>query len=95
VAKVTSKLQVTLPKAIADQYRIKPGDEILWVAAGDALRVIPARSLPRTETTARRLALFEAATQRQVARQTKRRPVKRGEERGWRREELYERGRSR
>ena len=28
---MTSKLQVTLPKALATQYRIRPGDEILWV----------------------------------------------------------------
>ena len=28
MAKVTSKLQVTIPKAIAEQYGIKPGDEI-------------------------------------------------------------------
>ena len=31
MAKVTSKLQVTLPKALADQYGIEPGDEIGWV----------------------------------------------------------------
>jgi bifunctional DNA-binding transcriptional regulator/antitoxin component of YhaV-PrlF toxin-antitoxin module len=28
MSKVTSKLQVTLPKAIADRYSIAPGDEI-------------------------------------------------------------------
>ncbi|PZP64635.1 MAG: AbrB family transcriptional regulator, partial [Azospira oryzae] len=28
MAKVTSKLQVTLPKALAQRYRIRPGDEI-------------------------------------------------------------------
>jgi AbrB family looped-hinge helix DNA binding protein len=31
MAKVTSKLQVTIPKAIADRYRIRPGDEIEFV----------------------------------------------------------------
>ncbi|MEK7258043.1 MAG: SUMF1/EgtB/PvdO family nonheme iron enzyme, partial [Bacteroidota bacterium] len=31
MAKVTSKLQVTVPKIIADQYGIRPGDEIEWV----------------------------------------------------------------
>ena len=29
MAKVTSKLQLTLPKAIADQYKIRPGDELV------------------------------------------------------------------
>ena len=28
MAKVTSKLQLTVPKAIADQYGIRPGDEL-------------------------------------------------------------------
>jgi bifunctional DNA-binding transcriptional regulator/antitoxin component of YhaV-PrlF toxin-antitoxin module len=30
---------VTVPKAIADEYGIKPGDEISWTPAGDAIRV--------------------------------------------------------
>ena len=34
MAKVTSKLQVTVPKAIADHYGIRPGDEIQWIPAG-------------------------------------------------------------
>lgn len=41
MAKVTSKLQVTVPRTIADQYKIRPGDEIRWVAAGEVIRVIP------------------------------------------------------
>jgi bifunctional DNA-binding transcriptional regulator/antitoxin component of YhaV-PrlF toxin-antitoxin module len=64
VAKVTSKLQVTLPKALARQYRIKPGDEILWVAAGDAIRVEPA-TRPPTDALETRLRLFDKATERQ------------------------------
>ncbi len=44
MAKVTSKLQVTVPKAIADRYGIRPGDEIEWVAAGDTIRVLPPNS---------------------------------------------------
>ena len=45
MAKVTSKYQVTLPKKIAALYQIRPGDEILWVAAGDVIRVIPPSQL--------------------------------------------------
>ena len=37
--KVTSKLQLTVPKAIADQYGIKPGDELEWIPAGESIRV--------------------------------------------------------
>jgi bifunctional DNA-binding transcriptional regulator/antitoxin component of YhaV-PrlF toxin-antitoxin module len=99
VPKVTSKLQVTVPKALAEQYRIKPGDDILWVAAGDAIRVVPARSgLPRKDTIARRLAIFDRASERQSARQAERRAARRqpsGKDRGWTRDELYERGRTR
>ena len=47
--KVTSKLQLTVPKAIADQYGIRPGDELQWIAAGEAIRVIPAGKNNRNE----------------------------------------------
>ena len=95
MAKVTSKLQVTLPKAIATQYRIRPGDEILWVASGDAIRVIPSRSeLKAKDSPASRLKLFDRATERQRLRYRRRRS-KAPAERGWTREELYDRGRTR
>lgn len=95
MAKVTSKLQVTLPKALARQYRIEPGDDILWVAAGDTIRVIPAKQGASSgPTREEKLAWFDRATQRQRARDSKR--VKgTTATRGWQREELYERGRTR
>jgi len=92
---VTSKLQVTLPKALAEQYRIKPGDEILWVSAGDAIRVVPAASKSHLEPVERRLALFDAATARLRARRARGRRAKKHADRGWRREDLYVRGRAR
>ena len=93
MAKVTSKLQVTLPKALATRYGIAPGDDIAWEAAGDAIRVIPAR--PRaTLAPATRLRLFDRATERQTARERER-PRQPATDRGWTREELYERGRPR
>lgn len=94
MAKVTSKLQVTLPKALATQYGIRPGDDILWVASGDAIRVVPTRSVTESRTPAERLKLFDRATERQRARYRKARP-KRAPNRGWTREELYDRGRAR
>lgn len=30
MSRVTSKPQVTLPKALADQFNIRPGNEMLW-----------------------------------------------------------------
>ena len=93
--KVTSKLQVTVPKAIADQYGIRPGDTIAWVAAGDAIRVLPGVQSQGCPDLAQRLRLFDQATERQRQREAARPspspPVDSG--RGWRREDLYERGR--
>src|SRR3989442_32305 len=96
--KVTSKLQLTVPKTIADQYGIRPGDELQWIAAGEAIRVIPAgkNSLAaQGRTVKERLELFDQATQRQRRRQTKAgKAVSGPAARGWKREELYGRGSS-
>jgi antitoxin component of MazEF toxin-antitoxin module len=85
---------VTIPKALAAEYGIEPGDDIDWSASGDAIRLSP---LPkRAELDAKtRLRLFDEATLRQRRREEERRlpPAEAG--RGWTREELYERGRSR
>ena len=103
MSKVTSKLQVTVPKAIADQYGIRPGDEIEWIPAGDSIRVVPARPVPLDNEAdiARRVALFDAATERQLVRDQRMRdegraPDPPGTPRGWTREDLYyDRGRGR
>lgn len=93
---MTSKLQLTLPKALAQQYRIQPGDDILWVASGESIRIVPARSAPPKDSVAQKLRLFDQATERQRQRQTKSGvPRKVGAARGWTREGLYDRGRSR
>lgn len=94
MAKVTSKLQVTLPKAVADHYRIRPGDEIQWLIAGDTIRVIPPGNRRAPRTIGERLRLFDLATTRQEKRNVPSR-VRAGRGRGWTREELYERGRPR
>jgi len=93
MAKVTSKLQVTVPKALADRYGIEPGDEIDWQAAGDAIRVVPSRKRTRRDATTR-CRLFDKATDRQREREAAQPPA-RAAGRGWTREELYERGRAR
>ncbi|MBI4475374.1 MAG: AbrB/MazE/SpoVT family DNA-binding domain-containing protein [Acidobacteria bacterium] len=94
MAKVTSKYQVTLPKAIADEFGIKPGDDIDWVAAGEIIRVIPAGKNIVVEDRESKLRLFDQATER-IRRRSAGRRRKRPRDRGWRREDLYDRGRSR
>ena len=47
MSKVTSKLQVTLPKAIAQAHGIRPGDEIEWASAGETIRVQPLKAQHR------------------------------------------------
>ena len=93
MSKVTSKLQVTIPKAIAERYDIRPGSEIDWEAAGEFIRVIPPGRRGMRLDAAERLRLFDEATARQEARQAQR-PLPAGEitDRGWTREELYDRG---
>ncbi|HEX5136447.1 MAG TPA: AbrB/MazE/SpoVT family DNA-binding domain-containing protein [Planctomycetota bacterium] len=97
MAKVTAKLQVTIPKALATQYGIEPGDEIVWQASGEAIRLVPASLRKARLSPKERLALFDAATERQRQRQREATtgPRPRGKDRGWTREELYTRGRAR
>jgi bifunctional DNA-binding transcriptional regulator/antitoxin component of YhaV-PrlF toxin-antitoxin module len=94
VAKVTSKLQVTLPRAIADRYGIRPGDDIQWQPAGTVIQVVPPGKQAPVLSLEDRLKLFDAATIRQKLRQ-RRRKLGRAADRGWRREDAYTRGRAR
>jgi AbrB family looped-hinge helix DNA binding protein len=98
--KVTSKLQLTVPKAVADQYGIRPGDELDWIPAGDSIRVELAGRKARANnkpTTRERLALFDANTewldklQAGELKEAKSKSIHiTRENRGWTREELYE-----
>ena len=94
MAKVTSKLQVTVPKVLADRYHIRPGDEIRFEAAGDVIRVIPPSTGTPTDGlhVSERLVLFDTATERQRERQTRMPQRPRPQTRGWTREALYRRG---
>jgi bifunctional DNA-binding transcriptional regulator/antitoxin component of YhaV-PrlF toxin-antitoxin module len=94
MAKVTSKYQVTVPKVIANRYSIHPGDDIEWVAAGDVIRVIPGGGQVVAPDRESRLHLFDQATERHCRRMSGRKR-KRHQDRGWTREDLYGRGRSR
>lgn len=96
--KVTSKLQLTVPKKIADQYGIRPGDELEWIPAGESIRVELVRHKAKAGhelTTEERLAVFDANTkwlnelQAEELKKNQGNRVTR-ENRGWTREELYE-----
>jgi len=98
--KVTSKLQLTFPKAIADQYGIRPGDELEWIPAGESIRVELVRRKAKAGqqlTAEERVALFDAnmervdrlqAEQLKEARESNAPSMR--EKHGWTREELYE-----
>ena len=94
MAKVTSKYQVTVPKVIAQQYGIRPGDDIDWVAAGDVIRVVPSSKEAPPQDREAKLRLFDQGTERH-RRRSARRKAKGAKDRGWTREDLYRRGRSR
>lgn len=92
---MTSKLQLTIPKAVAEKYKIRPGDQVDWIPAGDVIRVVPAGRQESVRDRGERLGLFDRATERQRYRQARRHKAKAASDRGWKREELYTRGRAR
>lgn len=89
MARVTSKRQVTIPKAIADRYGIEPGDEVEFVPAPEGMRVHRRDAGAIAVDVEGRLELFDRATERQRHRQSGDSRGA-GQERGWRRG-LYER----
>lgn len=93
-SKVTSKLQVTIPKAIAERFGIRPGDTIGWEAAGAVLRVVPpGRGIARVGVD-EKLELLARARQRQREREAREPVFQPATDRGWSRDELYDRGRA-
>ncbi len=98
--KVTSKLQVTLPKKIADAHNIHPGDQIDFESAGDVIRIRLKGSggviSNKAKSPAERMRLFEEATRRQQARERSMKVNSRSksQDREWTREALYDRVRS-
>jgi AbrB family looped-hinge helix DNA binding protein len=94
MAKVTSKLQVTIPKRLAEECGIKPGDEVAVSPAGDAIRIAPLEQHNRL-TVEERLKMFDASVERQKKRQRGKGKQPQVRDRGWKREDLYDRGRTR
>jgi len=94
MAKVTSKYQVTVPRKIADEYHIRPGDNIDWMPAGESIRVVPPGKQAAPQGREWQLRWFDQATERLRKRRLARATAQ-PRSRGWRREDLYGRGRSR
>ena len=92
MAKVTSKLQVTIPQSLALRYSIRPVDSISLQAAGDVIQLLPPDVATRPQLDRlERLVLFDAGTERQRARESSaKRPA--AKRRGWTREALCRRG---
>jgi AbrB family looped-hinge helix DNA binding protein len=94
MTRVTGKLQITLPKRLAEAYGIRVGDEVEIVAAGESIAIVPGHAARPVLSPEERLRHFDETTRRLEARQKReaRGPAK---DRGWSRDELYTRGRSR
>jgi AbrB family looped-hinge helix DNA binding protein len=94
MAKVTGKFQITLPKALVEQCGIRVGDELELRAIGRSIHIDRRTTPDGSQRRRDRLALFDRATTRQRSRE-RARPLARTGSRGWTREELYARGRTR
>lgn len=94
---MTRKLQITIPKAVADRFRIRPGDDLQWNAEGESLRVVVGHEALAPVDARERLRLFDEATERQIRRQRSHPSgvSQAAPDRGWTREDLYDRGRAR
>jgi AbrB family looped-hinge helix DNA binding protein len=94
MAKVTGKLQITLPKALAERTGIRVGDELELRTVGPSIQIDRRTRVDRSQQRRARLAHFDEATARQRTREcrVKTRPPR---SRGWTREQLYVRGRAR
>ena len=91
MSRVTSKLQVTLPKAIADSHNIRPGSEIQFESGIDCIRIVVGKSRIELPLEEKLRLLSEARKRQQLRNKNFRRPTK-AAQRGWRRDDLYERG---
>jgi AbrB family looped-hinge helix DNA binding protein len=94
MTRVTGKFQITLPKRLVEAFGIRVGDEVELVAAGNSIRIVPANAARTGLSLEDRLRLFDEATHRarKRAQEKKLPPVT---DRGWSRDELYDRGRAR
>ena len=94
MTRVTGKFQITLPKRLVDAFGIRVGDEVELIASGEAIAIVPAGAAKPRLSPEDRLRLFDEATRRQRERE----PLATSdasEDRGWSRDDLYDRARPR
>lgn len=95
---MTSKLQLTIPKAIAEAHGIVPGMELDFESAEDVIRLRVASSSEANwaDTIEARLRAFDEASDRQTERDRRFRSeyaeLMSPSSRGWTRDSLYDRG---
>lgn len=94
MAKVTEKLRITLPKAIATQLGVGSGTELVVDVAGEVTRLRPIRAGERSRDRAALVQDFDSSTERQNQRDAILREragdLFEGSNRRWRRAELNE-----
>jgi bifunctional DNA-binding transcriptional regulator/antitoxin component of YhaV-PrlF toxin-antitoxin module len=91
MSKVTSKLQVTLPKVIAAAHNIRPGSEIHFESGIDCIRIVVGGT--RSELPVKeKLRLLTEARIRQLNRNKRYQARNEPSRRGWKRDDLYHRG---
>ena len=90
--KVTAKLQITIPKRLAEQVGISAGSDVEFAVVGEGIRMTPAGKRAGAElSTAERLRLFHEASARQADRDKRFAGIV-SADREWTREDLYIRG---
>ena len=89
MVRVNSNLELPIPRAIAERYGIRPGDELEVLPANDSIRVIPVRHEKSQESVAARLDRFREML-RQYDETADKRPAFAWDQRGWHREDLYQ-----
>jgi bifunctional DNA-binding transcriptional regulator/antitoxin component of YhaV-PrlF toxin-antitoxin module len=95
MARVGSRRRITIPRALAEQYGLRVGQEVEFEPAGEAIRLVPMPVRPKLSIR-ERLELFDASVARQRERERLRGPAPPVGARDWTREELYgRRGRAR
>jgi len=94
MSKVSSKYQITLPRDLARSHRIEPGEQVFFEDAGSAIYLRRGKSEPCSGADAltENLGRFDAASERQAVRdRTWPVAAEPPSDRGWTREELYQR----
>jgi bifunctional DNA-binding transcriptional regulator/antitoxin component of YhaV-PrlF toxin-antitoxin module len=94
MAKITRKLQLTLPKRLAALHGLTPGDEVRLESVAGVIRVVPAGTPPEVLGVEERLRLFNEASRRISPRSSDLPRMTAPSRTRWTRDELHERGTS-